>query len=425
MKSEELFEASKKIIPGGVNSPVRAFKSVGGNPFFTKKAKGSKLFTVDNAELTDFVSAWGPALFGHSNPTIKSAIAQALENGTAFGTPSEAEYTMASLIHSMIPCAEMVRMVNSGTEATMSCIRLARGFTKRDRIVKFSGCYHGHVDSLLVKAGSGALTFGNPDSAGIPKALAELTTVLEYNDIDALETYFAEFGELTAAVILEPYPANVGLILPQENFLKTLQSLTKKSGALLIFDEVITGFRVASGGVQAKENITPDLCALGKIIGGGLPVGAFAGRKEIMENLSPIGAVYQAGTLSGNPLAMAAGIAALNMIRENSPYEILAQKTKFMVDAISEAAKQRGVAIQLPNTCGLFSMYFSDTRVDNYSQALKSNAESYKKIFQYALKRGLFLAPSAYESCFISLAHDAQDLERAAEIIAEAIRENF
>ncbi len=422
MNSEELFEASKKIIPGGVNSPVRAFKGVGGTPFFTKRARGSRLYTVDGGELTDFVCSWGPALFGHDNEVIKDALKKALENGTSFGTPCEAEYEMARAIVSMVPCAEMVRMVNSGTEATMSCIRLARGFTGRERIVKFVGCYHGHVDSLLVKAGSGALTFGNPDSAGIPAALANLTSVLEYNDIPALEEYFKNFGHETAAVIVEPYPANVGLILPQNNFLKALRDITKKHGALLIFDEVITGFRVASGGVQAKDGIMPDLCALGKIIGGGLPVGAFAGKKEIMERLSPLGPVYQAGTLSGNPLAMAAGLAALGMIQKNPPYFELQKKTDFMVGALAQAAKEKGLPLQLPSVCGLFCMYFSEKRVDNFKDAMQSDAVIYKKIFAHSLKRGLYLAPSAYESCFISLAHDAQDLQRAAEILGESIK---
>lgn len=308
MTSKELFSESKKLIPGGVNSPVRAFRGVGGEPFFARSARGARVETCDGRELVDFVCSWGPALFGHNHPTIRAAIESALSNGTSFGMPCEAELEMARLICGMIPCAEMVRMTNSGTEATMSAIRLARGYTGRDLIVKFAGCYHGHADSLLVKAGSGALTFGNPDSAGIPADLAKLTIVLPFNDAAAVEECFEKLGEKIACVILEPYPANVGLIEPEPGFLRLLRDACTKSGSLLIFDEVITGFRAAAGGAQAREGIMPDLCALGKIIGGGLPVGAFCGRREIMELLAPLGPVYQAGTLSGNPLAMSAGI---------------------------------------------------------------------------------------------------------------------
>jgi len=425
MNSKELFEASKKIIPGGVNSPVRAFKGVGGTPFFTRSAKGCKLYTEDGAELIDYVCSWGPALFGHDDARIKEAIKAALERGTSFGTPSAAEFEMATLITQMIPCAEMVRMVNSGTEATMSAVRLARGFTGRDLIVKFAGCYHGHTDSLLVKAGSGALTFGNPDSAGVPQALANLTAVFEYNDSESVEKFFKERGQKVAAIIVEPYPANVGLILPQKGFLKFLRKITTKYGALLIFDEVITGFRVAPGGVQALEGVLPDLCCLGKIIGGGLPVGAFCGRRDIMEKLSPLGPVYQAGTLSGNPLAMAAGSAALKSILENPPYEALQKKTRFLTHALARAAKKKGIALQIPETCGLFSLYFTDARVDNYTSAMKSCAASYRKFFNACLKAGLYIAPSPFECCFVSLAHEDADLERSAEIMSCALSQNF
>ncbi len=425
MNSEELFEKSKAIIPGGVNSPVRAFKSVGGTPFFVRRADGAKLYTVDGNTYFDFVCTWGPALFGHNNPRIREAVVKAAESGTSFGAPCQAEYEMARLITDMVPCAQMVRMTNSGTEATMSCVRLARGFTGRDRIVKFAGCYHGHVDSLLVKAGSGALTFGNPDSAGVPQDLAKLTSVLEYNDIPALEEYFSKFGGETAAVIVEPYPANAGLMLPQNGFLKELRRITKEYGALLIFDEVITGFRIAEGGAQQKEGVMPDLCALGKIIGGGLPVGAFAGRRDIMEFLAPLGPVYQAGTLSGNPLAMAAGKTALEMILEDKPHARLQKSTDLITEAISACAKERGVALQIPKTCGLFGLYFSEDRVDNFSQAMKSSAKNYKKFFKGCLKRGVYFAPSPYESCFLSLSHDDAELENCAEIIGEVFRKEF
>ena len=425
MNSKELFEKSKELIPGGVNSPVRAFRNVGGTPFFVRKADGAKLYSVDGNTYFDFVCTWGPALFGHNNPRIREAVVKAAENGTSFGTPCQAEYEMAKLITDMIPCAQMVRMTNSGTEATMSCVRLARGYTGRNRIVKFAGCYHGHVDSLLVKAGSGALTFGNPDSAGIPADLAKLTSVLEYNDIPSLEEYFSKYGNETAAVIVEPYPANTGLILPQNGFLKALREITKKYGALLIFDEVITGFRIAEGGAQQKEGIMPDLCALGKIIGGGLPVGAFAGRRDIMEYLAPLGPVYQAGTLSGNPLAMAAGKTALEMILEEKPYARLQKNTDFITDAISGFARERGVPLQIPKTCGLFGLYFSEDRVDNFSQAMKCSVENYRKFFNGCLKRGVYFAPSPYESCFLSMSHEEKELESCAEIIEEVFRKEF
>lgn len=422
MTSKELFSESKKLIPGGVNSPVRAFRGVGGEPFFARSARGARVETCDGRELVDFVCSWGPALFGHSHPAIRAAIGAALENGTSFGIPCEAELEMARLICGMIPCAEMVRMTNSGTEATMSAIRLARGYTGRDLIVKFAGCYHGHADSLLVKAGSGALTFGNPDSAGIPADLARLTVVLPFNDAAAVEECFEKFGERIACAILEPYPANVGLIEPEPGFLQLLRDACTRHGSLLIFDEVITGFRASPGGAQAREGIMPDLCALGKIIGGGLPVGAFCGRREIMELLAPLGPVYQAGTLSGNPLAMAAGIAALKMVRENPPYDALEKKSEFVVDAARAAAAEKGIALQTPKVASLFSFFFSENRVKNCADAMASSAELYKKFFWGCLDRGVYFAPSAYEICFMSAAHTDDDLARAAEAITGSIR---
>lgn len=421
MTSKELFEKCKELIPGGVNSPVRAFRSVGGEPFFTRSAHGAHLQTCDGKDLIDFVCTWGPALFGHDHPVIRNAIARALENGTSFGTPSESELKMAQLINRMIPCAQMVRMTNSGTEATMSAIRLARGYTGRDKIVKFSGCYHGHVDSLLVKAGSGALTFGNPDSAGIPKALAELTMVLPFNDTAAVDECFEKYGDEIACVILEPYPANVGLIVPNVGFLRHLRDICTRFGSLLIFDEVITGFRVAAGGAQARERVMPDLCALGKIIGGGLPVGAFCGRKEIMEYIAPLGPVYQAGTLSGNPLAMAAGVAALEHILQTNPYAELERKSSFIVKAVSETAKEKGVPLQTPQAASLFSFFFNENKVENYSIALKSSTQLYGKFFKECLAGGVYLAPSAFEICFMSTSHTDGDLQKAAEVMCRAI----
>ena len=423
MDSLELFNESKKYISGGVNSPVRAFGNVGGTPFFTHSVDGAKIRTCDGETLIDYVCTWGPALFGHNNPEIREAVEAALKNGTSFGTPSEAELEMAKLIVEMIPCAELVRMTNSGTEATMSCVRLARGFTKRDLIVKFSGCYHGHSDSLLVKAGSGALTFGNPDSAGIPKDIAALTIVLPFNDFSAVEECFEKFGERIAGVIVEPYPANVGLIVPREGFLKLLRQKCTQFGSLLIFDEVITGFRVAAGGAQARENVMPDLCALGKIIGGGLPVGAFCGRRDIMEYLAPLGPVYQAGTLSGNPLAMAAGVAALKLVKKTMPYAELEEKAKFLSDAIAQAAREKSVQIQTPLAGSLMSVFFNSERVDNMEIAMRSSKELYKKFFFACLKRGVYIAPSPFEIMFVSAAHTRDILETSAEVFAAAISE--
>src|SRR5471032_451315 len=341
--SDSLFARAKELIPGGVNSPVRAFRSVGGSPFFVKSAHGAVLVTADDRELIDFVCTWGPAIHGHNHPRIKAAIAAALENGTSFGTPNSYEVEMAELIVKFVPSIQKVRMCNSGTEATMSAIRLARGFTKRDKIIKFSGCYHGHSDALLIKAGSGALTHGNPDSAGVPASVAQDTVVLPYNDRAALEAGFAANPGQIACVIIEPYCGNVGFIMPDAGYLQFLREITAKHGTLLIFDEVMTGFRLARGGVQELEKIVPDLTALGKIIGGGLPVGAFGGRAEVMDLIAPLGPVYHAGTLSGNPLAMAAGIAALEELAETNPYAKLNRQGRQLRDAVLGAAKTKGL----------------------------------------------------------------------------------
>ncbi|MFI3291227.1 MAG: glutamate-1-semialdehyde 2,1-aminomutase [Opitutales bacterium] len=423
MKSRELFERALKLIPGGVNSPVRAFKSVGSSPFFTKRAEGACLYTEDDVELVDFVNSWGPALFGHNHPAIKQKIAEALESGTSFGTPNAYEVEMAELICSRIDSIDMVRMVNSGTEATMSAIRLARGYTKRDKIIKFEGCYHGHTDSLLVKAGSGILTFSSPDSAGIPQALADLTIVLEYNNIEQVEEAFAKYKDEIAGVIVEPYPANVGLLKPKAGFLEKLRSLCTANGSVLIFDEVITGFRFGRGGAQAKTGIQADLTTLGKIIGGGMPVGAFGGKAEIMQCLSPLGSVYQAGTLSGNPLCMAAGIASIRLIDELKPYETLRGNTKKIAKVIADSFAEKGIAVQVHSKESLTSVFFSEKEIFNCKDVLASDSKLYSKYFHNCLSRGLYLAPSAFECMFTSLECNGAILDRACNILQDAIKD--
>jgi glutamate-1-semialdehyde 2,1-aminomutase len=420
--SDHLFARALQLMPGGVNSPVRAFRSVGGAPFFVKAARGATLLTADDRVLIDFVCTWGPAIHGHNHPIIKKAIAAALENGTSFGTPNPYEVEMAELIVRFVPSIKKVRMCNSGTEATMSAIRLARGFTKRDKIVKFSGCYHGHSDSLLIKAGSGALTHGYPDSAGIPASFAQETIVLPYNDRAALDTAFAANPEKIAGVIIEPYCGNVGFIMPDPGYLAYLREITAKHGTLLIFDEVMTGFRIAKGGVQERENIVPDLTCLGKIIGGGLPVGAFGGRADIMDQLAPLGPVYQAGTLSGNPLAMAAGIAGLKLLEELNPYAQLDRLGQRLRDAVLEAARNKGLAVQVPQCGSMFSIFFTDTPVRDYATALKSDAKFFSRFFHLCLEKGVYLAPSAYEAGFLSTAHDGPAIERACDVLTESLR---
>ena len=420
--SEKLFEESKQYIPGGVNSPVRSFNAVGGMPFITERADGATLTTIEGKTYIDFVGTWGPAILGHNHPIIRGAIEEALNKGTSFGTTNVYEIQLAKKIVELVPSIEKVRMVNSGTEATMSAIRLARGYTGRDKIVKFAGCYHGHSDGLLVKAGSGALTFGNPDSAGVPKAYASETLILPYNDVAALEDVFEKLGSEIACVIVEPYPANCGLILPEAGYLQQLRDICTKHGALLIFDEVMTGFRVGLGGVQAREEVLPDLTTLAKIIGGGLPVGAFGGKAEIMDYLAPLGPVYQAGTLSGNPLAMAAGLAALEILDEEQPYARLNNMGVMVKEAILKGAEERGIAIQVPQVGSMFSMFFTDKPVKNYEEAIQSNKEQFNQVFKYALDNGVFLAPSAFETCFISTAHEGDIIEKAAEVLYKAVK---
>jgi glutamate-1-semialdehyde 2,1-aminomutase len=419
--SQKLFSLAKQYIPGGVNSPVRAFRNVGGEPFFVRRAKGSKIEDVDGRFLIDYVGTWGPAILGHAPLVVIEAVHNAAKDGVSFGIPNAYEVEIARLICDWVPSIEKVRMVNSGTEATMSCVRLARGFTGRDRIVKFEGCYHGHVDSLLVAAGSGALTHGRPDSAGVPAAFAELTTTLPYNDVAALEECFAKEGDKIAAVIVESYPANAGLILPQPGYLDKLRTITKQHSALLIFDEVMTGFRVAKGGVQEVEKIMPDLTALGKVIGGGLPVGAFGGRAEIMDILAPDGPVYQAGTLSGNPLAMAAGLAQLREMEKQRGWNQLEVLGKIMEDAVLEVLNKTGRNYQWYRTGSMFCLFFTEKPVRNLNDAKTSDLEAFRKFFLHCLDKGVYFAPSQFETGFISLAHSPDDLAKTAEVVQEAL----
>ena len=432
-KSEALFAEALNYIPGGVNSPVRAFRAVGGKPFFVNQAKGCRVTDVDGNEYVDYVGTWGPAILGHAHPKIIAAVKKAADHGTSFGIPNPFEVTMAKRICSLVPSVQKVRMTSSGTEACMSAIRLARGFTQRDKIIKFDGCYHGHADSLLVKAGSGALTFGHPDSAGVPAALAKLTLVLPYNDTEAVQAAFAANKNEIACIIVEPVPGNAGLYLPKPGYLEFLSQITKENGAVLIFDEVMTGFRLASGGAQQRFGITPDISTFGKIIGGGLPVGAFGGRAEIMDYLAPLGPVYQAGTLSGNPLAMAAGIAALEELNggpkakalrptaENA-YARLEQLGAQLETGMRAAAKSADVPVTF-NRCGsMFCGYFASGPVWNLADAMKSDRERFKKFFHGMLDAGVYLAPSQFEAGFISTAHSDADIEKTVSTAATVMK---
>jgi glutamate-1-semialdehyde 2,1-aminomutase len=421
-QSEKLFAEALNYIPGGVNSPVRAFRAVGGQPFFVNKAKGSRVWDVDGNEYIDYVCTWGPAILGHAHPKIISAVKTAAEYGTSFGIPNPSEITMAKLICDLVPSVKKVRMTNSGTEACMSAIRLARGFTQRDKIIKFDGCYHGHADSLLVKAGSGALTFGHPDSAGVPAAFTQHTIVLPFNDVDAVKAAFAANKNQIAGIIVEPVPGNAGLYLPKRGYLEFLSEITKADGALLIFDEVMTGFRLAKGGAQGRFNIKPDLSCFGKVIGGGLPVGAFGGRAEIMDYLAPLGPVYQAGTLSGNPIAMAAGIAALQELESGGAYCQLEELGEQLEAGMRDAAKSAGVPVQF-NVCGsMFCGYFTSEPVHNLADAMKSDRERFKKYFHGMLNEGVYLAPSQFEAGFISTAHTTADIDKTVRAAAKVMK---
>ncbi len=420
--SERLFAEALKYIPGGVNSPVRAFRAVGGQPFFVNKAEGARVWDVDGNEYLDYVGTWGPAILGHAHPKIIKAVRAAARHGTSFGIPNPFEVTLAKMICTWLPSVQKVRMCNSGTEATMSAIRLARGFTKRDKIIKFDGCYHGHADSLLVKAGSGALTFGNPDSAGVPAAFTQHTVVLPFNDREAVKAAFAANPDQIAGIIVEPVPGNAGLYLPQPGYLEFLREVTTANGALLLFDEVMTGFRLANGGAQEHFGITPDLSCFGKVIGGGLPVGAFGGRAEIMDYLAPLGPVYQAGTLSGNPLAMAAGIAALEELAASDAFVKLEELGAALEAGMKGAAKAAGIPVQF-NRCGsMFCGYFTSEPVHNVADAMKSDRERFKKYFHGMLAEGIYLAPSQFEAGFLSTAHTAADIEQTVTAAAKVMR---
>ena len=422
-KSITAFERAQKSIPGGVNSPVRAFKSVGLNPVFVKNAKGTTITDLDGNQYIDCLASWGPMLFGHAHERILSAISEAALNGTSFGAPSENETVMAELIIKMVPSVEMVRMVSSGTEATMSAIRLARGYTGREAFVKFAGNYHGHGDSFLIKAGSGAMTLGIPNSPGITKGTAKDTLMAEYNNLASVEALFLEKGSEIAAVILEPVAGNMGVVVPTKEFLQGLRDLTTKYGALLIFDEVITGFRLAKGGAQEYFGIMPDLTTLGKIIGGGLPVGAYGGRKEIMEMMAPVGPVYQAGTLSGNPLAMAAGIAMLHMIDETKDlYSEMERKAARLEDGILQNLKVTGVKGVVNRVGSMMTLFFTDSaQISNLDEAMTSDTDRYANYFKHSLESGIYLAPSQFECLFVSYAHSDKEIDAMIEANLRAL----
>jgi glutamate-1-semialdehyde 2,1-aminomutase len=411
-RSKKLFSEAKKVMPGGVNSPVRAFKSVGLDPVFIKRAKGSKIYDVDGKEYIDYVASWGPMILGHAHPRIVAAIQKTAELGTSFGAPTELETEMAHLVIDAVPSIEMVRMVNSGTEAVIGAIRVARGFTGRDKILKFAGCYHGHSDSLLIKAGSGVTTLGLPDSPGVTKGTAQDTLTVDYNDLEAVKELFGKVGEQIAAVIVEPIAGNMGLALPKEGFLEGLREVTTQYGALLIFDEVMTGFRVAYGGAQELYNIKPDLTTLGKIIGGGLPVGAYGGRKDIMEQVAPAGPIYQAGTLSGNPLAMAAGREMLLALKERGMYEKLENLSAELAMDLKSLAKKHSIETTFNRVGSMSCVYFTEQDVYDFPTATTSSLPRFKAYFKTLLENGVYIAPSQFESGFMSLAHSIGDIDK-------------
>ena len=419
--SDQLFQAAKKTIPGGVNSPVRAFKNVDGDPFFVRRAEGCRIEDVDGNQMIDYVGTWGPAILGHAPECVIEAVHGAAKDGVSFGIPNAYEVEMAQLIVDWVPSVEKVRMVNSGTEATMSAVRLARGFTGRDKVIKFEGCYHGHVDSLLVAAGSGALTHGEPDSAGVPSAFAAETIILPYNDLDKVREVFSEIGDQIAAVIVESYPANAGLIFPKEGYLQGLRDLTTEYGSVFIFDEVMTGFRVAKGGVQELEGITSDLTAMGKVIGGGLPVGAFGGKAEIMDYLAPDGPVYQAGTLSGNPLAMAAGLAQLREMEKLGGYERLDQLGARLEKGVRAMLSAKGLGYQFNRVGSMFCLFFTEEKIINLDSVMTANTGEFRSFFTEMLEQGVYMAPSPYETGFISMAHGENEIDATLEAMEKAL----
>ncbi|MCE5194765.1 MAG: glutamate-1-semialdehyde 2,1-aminomutase [Nitrospiraceae bacterium] len=422
-KSHKLFEAAKKVIPGGVNSPVRAFKAVGGNPIFISRAKGSRIYDVDGNSYIDYVLSWGPLILGHAHPKVVKALKKAAEKGTSYGAPTQLEIELANMVVKAYPSMDKVRMVNSGTEATMSAIRAARGFTKRDAVIKFEGCYHGHADGLLVKAGSGAATFGLPDSPGVPESYAKNTITLPFNNIESVKASIEKNWKSIACMIVEPVVGNIGCVLPKPGFLDALRELTEKHGIVLIFDEVMTGFRVSYGGAQQFYKIKPDMTCLGKVIGGGLPVGAYGGKKEIMSMISPEGPVYQAGTLSGNPLAMTAGIETLKLISAKVAYKKLEILSSALEDGLIDSAKKAGVSTKFYRAGSMFCTYFTDTDVVDYSTAKTSDTAKFSKFFSGMLKRGVNIAPSQFEAGFISLAHSERDIEKTVRAAYESFKE--
>lgn len=421
-KSAQLFAEAQHYIPGGVNSPVRAFKSVGGNPVFIEKGEGSRIVDVDGNSFLDYIGSWGPLILGHAHPQVLSAIGEAAAKGTSFGAPTQRETEMAKLVCEIMPSVEVVRMVNSGTEATMSALRLARGYTKRNKIMKFEGCYHGHADSLLIKAGSGVATLGLPDSPGVPEATAVHTITVPYNDLESVKLAFEKFGDDLAAVIVEPVAGNMGVVPPQPGFLEGLRAITERYGTLLIFDEVMTGFRVARGGAQERFGITPDLTTMGKVIGGGLPVGAYGGKREIMQKIAPAGPIYQAGTLSGNPLAMAAGLATLTELGKPGVYERLEKLSARLAEGLVENATKLGIPHTLNRVGSMVCLFFTDTPVTNYETAKTSDLERFSRYFSYLLEEGVMIPPSQFEGMFVSLAHSEEDIEQTIEASYRAMK---
>jgi len=414
-RNQMLFEKSQKLIPGGVNSPVRAFRSVGGTPVFFKRGLGAWLWDEDDKAYIDYIGSWGPMVLGHAHPEVIAAVREVAGNSLSFGAPTARELEMAELVSKLVPSMEQLRLVSSGTEATMSAIRLARGFTGRSKIVKFEGCYHGHADALLVKAGSGLLTFGTPSSAGVPPEVAAHTLTLSYNDIAGVEELFAQIGDEIACIIVEPVAGNMNLIPPQPGFLEALRTQCTKYGAVLIFDEVMTGFRVALGGAQALYNIKPDLTTLGKVIGGGMPVGAFGGRADIMQCLAPVGPVYQAGTLSGNPVAVAAGMATLKLIQDPGFYDRLTASTAKLVEGLADIGREKGIEFSTASVGGMFGLYFSEQAPTSFDEVMKSDKEAFNRFFHCMLEHGVYLAPSAFEAGFVSAAHGENELAKTLE----------
>jgi glutamate-1-semialdehyde 2,1-aminomutase len=411
-RNQLLFELSQQVIPAGVNSPVRAFKSVGGTPVFFQRAVGSRAWDVDDKEYIDYVGSWGPLVLGHAHPEVVAAVQQAAAKGLSFGAPTEAEYEMASLLCKLLPSLELVRLVSSGTEATMTAIRLARGFTQRTKIIKFEGCYHGHADALLVKAGSGALTFGQPSSAGVPPEVVAHTLALDFNDIEGVARAFERDGKDIAAVIVEPVAGNMNLVLPRKGFIEGLRELCTRHGAVLIFDEVMTGFRVGPQGAQGLYGIRPDLTTLGKVVGGGMPLGAFGGRREIVECIAPLGPVYQAGTLSGNPVAVAAGRATLNLVQAPGFFERLAARTASLTEGLSRSAQAAGVRFSAQSIGGMFGIYFAARPPQSYAEVMACDRDAFGRFFHAMLDEGVYLAPSAFEAGFVSAAHTAADIDQ-------------